>query len=442
MLTLHTSPRFAPEKEYTFRVVLGEMLGVDYRVEFAEGEKNYRLCLPNGATLVLEDHFFEQKNEADYLRAEHVPNKIEWADSPFGPENLAVVFGHNHFTIKEKEARCGLDIFASAFFMLTRWEEYAQPDRDAHGRFPAEKSLAVRADFLHRPVLNEWANLLWQLLQRLGWQQPRPQRQFQISLSCDVDHPRLWWSAAARWKTVAGAIFRRGDWGEARYWLSMPERLSGVPRDPYDVFDAWFDFFAEKNLCAQFNFLGERPRTSDCWYPLRHPFVQDLMQKIAARGHHIGFHPSYEAFENQAVFARELASLRAVAPVEITSGRQHYLRFAAPATWRAWAEAGLREDSTLGYAEAEGFRCGICHDFPVFDFLARRALPLREKPLVAMDVTLAQYRRYTPAQALERLARLRHEVEKHGGDFTILWHNSSWHTPTWESWQGVFERII
>jgi hypothetical protein len=438
LLTLHTSPRFAPEKEYIFHVLLREMLGVDYRVAFSEGEKNYRLCLPNGAELVVEDHFFEQKDEADYLRAEHIPNKIEWADSPFGQENFAMVFGHNLFIVKEKEARSGLDVFASAFFMLARWEEFAQPGRDVHGRSPAEKSLAARADFLHRPVVNEWADLLWQLLQRLGWESPRPQRQFRVSFSCDVDHPRLWWSAAARWKTVAGAIFRRGDFREAKYWLS----LSGARRDPYDVFDAWLDFFAEKNRVAQFNFLGERPRTSDCWYPLRHPFVQDLMQKIAARGHRIGFHPSYEAFENQAVFERELASLRAVSPVEITSGRQHYLRFAAPTTWRAWAAAGLREDSTLGYAEAEGFRCGICHDFPVFDFLARRALPLREKPLVAMDVTMALYRRYTPAQALERLARLRRETEKHGGDFTILWHNSSWHTPAWELWKAVFWEIL
>jgi hypothetical protein len=269
LLTLHTSPRFAPEKEYIFHVLLREMLGVDYRVAFSEGEKNYRLCLPNGAELVVEDHFFEQKDEADYLRAEHIPNKIEWADSPFGQENFAMVFGHNLFIVKEKEARSGLDVFASAFFMLARWEEFAQPGRDVHGRSPAEKSLAARADFLHRPVVNEWADLLWQLLQRLGWESPRPQRQFRVSFSCDVDHPRLWWSAAARWKTVAGAIFRRGDFREAKYWLS----LSGARRDPYDVFDAWLDFFAEKNRVAQFNFLGERPRTSDCWYPLRHPFV-------------------------------------------------------------------------------------------------------------------------------------------------------------------------
>ena len=38
-------------------------------------------------------------------------------------------------------------------------------------------------------------------------------------------------------------------------------------------------------------------------------------------------------------------------------------------------------DSTLSYADKEGFRCGVCYDFPVFDFLERRQLKLREFPL-------------------------------------------------------------
>lgn len=326
--------------------------------------------------------------------------------------------------------------------MLTRWEEtHSEVERDAHGRFPAEKSAAWQQGFLHRPVVNEWADWLWQELVRLGWRGERKRREFKISVSCDVDHPRLWWSVTDRAKTLAGAVFKRGDFQEAKYWLNRPGWNSDL-HDPYDVFDEWMDFFEKNGLVAQFNFMGERPYWSNCWYPLRHPFVQGLMEKIAARGHGIGFHPSYEAFENQEMFEQELASLREISPVGITSGRQHYLRFDAPRTWQMWEAAGLREDSTLGYPEAEGFRCGICHDFPVFDTKQRKMLSLREKPLLAMDVTLAQYRRYTPEQAAESLAQLRREVEKHGGDFTLLWHNSSWNTPFWEDWKAVFHDFL
>ncbi|MBL7776018.1 MAG: polysaccharide deacetylase family protein, partial [Saprospiraceae bacterium] len=193
---------------------------------------------------------------------------------------------------------------------------------------------------------------------------------------------------------------------------------------------------------AQFNFLGERPKTADCYYPIQHPAVVDLFKKIDRRGHRIGFHPSREAFSDPRVFELELGSLRAASPQPVLHGRHHYLCFSAPDTWQRWAEAGLESDSTLGYPEQSGFRCGMCQSFPVFNFLTRKELPLREQPLMAMEATLAQYNRYTPGQALERLQALRREVERHGGEFSLLWHNSSWNTYFWAPWQRVFLEFL
>ncbi|MBC7777285.1 MAG: polysaccharide deacetylase family protein [Phycisphaerae bacterium] len=418
MLTVRTSEHWRPEKEYSFHVLLHEMLGVDYCVEYHMGNEHI-LRLPNGRELSIEDWF--SKLESSDLHAFQNKFSGSWLPNPQIPKSPNPPFP---------------DFFAATFYMLTRWEE-TNPKiaRDIHGRFPANQSLSWKQGFLHRPVVNEWADLLWEALVRLGWHGERKQRKFQISMSCDVDHPRLWWSAAERGKTLAGAIFKRSDLQEACYWL---KNHIFRKNDPYDVFDEWLDLFEKNNITAQFNFIGERPRSSDCWYPLRHPFVKNLMAKITKRSQKIGFHPSYEAFDNQEVFNRELTSLQKVSPVDITAGRQHYLRFAAPKTWQMWEIAGLKEDSTLGYPEAEGFRCGICHDFPVFDTEQRKMLKLREKPLIAMDVTLAQYRCYTPEQASEKLAQLRSVVEKHGGDFTLLWHNSSWNTPFWAAWKSVF----
>jgi len=416
MLTVLTSKLFQPEKEYIFHVLLHEMLGLEYVVEYGRGGLHI-IRLPNGAELKIEDWFAEME----------LPESSKLSGSFCPP--VAHQFNNDPNS----------DLFVIAFVLLTRWEETQNVERDAYGRFPAVKSLAWKQGFLHRPVVNEWADWLWEALVRLGWPGERKQRPFQISISCDVDHPRLWWSNADRAKTIAGAIFKRGDINEAAYWV---KNHAFKQKDPYDVFDEWLDLFERNNLHAQFNFMGERPRSSDCWYPIRHPFVNKLMTKIAERGHGIGFHPSYEAFESQEVFNRELESLRQVSPFEITSGRQHYLRFSAPKTWQMWEAAGLQEDSTLGYPEAEGFRCGICHDFPVFDTKQRKMLNLREKPLIAMDVTLALYRRYTPEQSAEHLLQLRHTVEKYGGDFTLLWHNSSWNSPFWEDWKAVFLSFV
>ena len=421
MIRIITSPCWQPEKEYVFHVLLREMLGLEYRVEY-ESVAGQALYLPNGKVLEIEDWF----------------PILDASDNREFPIRLSGSWLVNSSLPQSSNSPIP-DLFAASFFLLTRWEEKASISRDVHGRFPAKESVAWKHGFLNRPVVNEWVDWLWEHLVRCGWQGARKKRQFKLSVSCDVDHPRLWWSKAEWVKTLGGAIFKRMDLKEAGYWL---RNNVFSKKDPYDVYDEGLDLFEKNNIVAQFNFMGDRPRSSDCWYPLQHPFVQGLIRKIADRGHKIGFHPSYEAFDSQEVFERELASLRKISPIEISSGRQHYLRFDAPQTWQMWEAAGLQEDCTLGYPEAAGFRCGICHDYPVFDTIQRKMLNLREKPLLAMDITLALYRGYTPEKASAILSALRSEVEKHGGDFTILWHNSSWNTAFWEDWKAVFHDFI
>jgi peptidoglycan/xylan/chitin deacetylase (PgdA/CDA1 family) len=411
MLLVCTSEQFQPEKEYILHVLLGEMLGIAYRVEYKPGDRHV-LQLPNGSELIIKDGFPDLHRMG--LEGWQMPAEGDWNPSTFDP-------------------------FATAFYLLTRSEERQIMTRDKHGRFPVAQSLAWKHGFLQRPVVNEWADRIWDALLRLGWKGERKSRQFRMSISCDVDHPRLWWSEFDRLKTLAGAVFKRGDLQEAGYWF---KNHMFRQKDPYDVFDEWMDLFEKNGHKAQFNFMGQRPASSDCWYPLNHSFIKNLITKMTARGHTIGFHPSYEAFEDQEAFKRELASLQDISPVEIVAGRQHYLRFSVPETWKMWEGSGLKEDSTLGYPEQVGFRAGICHDYPVFDLETRKMLRLREKPLIAMDVTLAQYQQLTPQQALESLLQLRKTVEKHQGDYTLLWHNSSWNSPFWENWKAVFRSMV
>ncbi len=440
MLIITTAPAFQAEKSYACTVLLGELLGLPWEIRFLPGVEHYRLKLPNGATLIVEDHFFGKQTDETYLRPTNVPDTAVLLDHPFEPgSDVAGVHGRAFFSQTDREMTCGIDLFASAFFMLTRWEEHVRPERDGFGRFPAAAALAVRAGFLDRPVVHEYADLLWQMLVRLGWEQPRKITTAHFHLSCDVDHPRLWWSPADRLRTLGGSFFQRKQPRETAWWL---QNHLFSRRDPYDVFEAWMDFSEKKGIVSHFNFLGERPESFDCYYPLRHPFVRNLIRRISERGHIVGFHPSREAHADAAVFERELASLRQIAPQPVTTGRQHYLCCSTPNTWQRWADAGMTWDSTLGYPEAEGFRCGMCRDFPVFNILTRQTLALREKPLIAMDVTLARYRGYTPDQALERLLHLRRQVDKHGGEFVLLWHNSSWNDYFWKDWRRVYEAFV
>jgi hypothetical protein len=121
--------------------------------------------------------------------------------------------------------------------------------------------------------------------------------------------------------------------------------------------------------------------------------------------------------------------------------RQHYLRFRAPGTWGAQSASGFHADSTLGFAEHEGFRNGACHPFLAFDLDARRALPLWEVPLHVMDGTLQQYRAFDAAASGVRIRELRDVVADQHGVYTVLVHNIISDRHDYPGWAAIFASL-
>ncbi|MDR5569615.1 polysaccharide deacetylase family protein [Paenibacillus larvae] len=142
-------------------------------------------------------------------------------------------------------------------------------------------------------------------------------------------------------------------------------------------------------------------------------------------------HPSYHTYLHPYQIKREYERLRQVCEEEkicqqIWGGRQHYLRWSAPATWQVWEDAGLQYDSTVGYADRPGFRCGICREYPVFNLQTRRKLKLKERPLLVMEQSLLNksYLGMEEEKAFSHILRIASVCKRHNGQFTLLWHNS------------------
>jgi hypothetical protein len=121
-------------------------------------------------------------------------------------------------------------------------------------------------------------------------------------------------------------------------------------------------------------------------------------------------------------------------------GRQHYLRCKVPTTWRNCEQVGLVYDSSMGYADYEGFRCGTCHPFRPFDVEQNREMKITEVPLIVMDQTLRRYRKLSPDQAEEQIMQLAKRCKRVGGTFTLLWHNSSL-VGEWQTWEATYRRV-
>ena len=371
---------------------------------------------------------------------EQAPNSLDWLrpgdvvplDSKIALDRIPVLFwgaGNKHGEKPFAELREDgavvfyADIIAAVFFMLSRWEETVVPTRDEHERFPSIASVAYRQGFLDRPIVDEYALILREWLKALlpGWEPKR--RAFGVKLSHDIDRLRWFphWREAAR--TFGGDLLKRHS--PRRAWQTAL-RATFPSRDP---FFQGVDFLAglshEHGLGNDaFYFMAAEPGPMENKYKLNSPLLRRCIDGLRQRGFEIGLHPGYGTFNNPEQLAAEKARLDAVLGETHYGGRQHYLRFQVPDTWRHWEQVGLAYDSTLAFADHEGFRCGTCHPFRPFDVQQDRELNLWEHPLIVMDRTLLNYRGLAPAQAVERVLQLARRCKSVEGDLILLWHNS------------------
>ncbi len=339
--------------------------------------------------------------------------------------------------VRELRATIHYDILGLTYWMLTRSEEVGRMDLDIHQRFPATSSHAYQCGYLERPIVDEWLSILGQVMQRLWPQLRLKQHKFSIKVSHDVDSPSLYgfkpWSTIGR--MMVGHILKRRDFKAfmTAPYVKLASRTQLHPADPCNTFGWLMDVSEANNLKSAFYFIcGRTDKARDADYEPDHPVIRSLMGSIHERGHEIGLHPSYGTYQKPELIRQEALRLKRICAEEgieqsMWGGRMHYLRWEHPTTLRAWVDAGMDYDSTLGYADRPGFRCGTCFDYPAFDPIAQQMLTLRVHPLVMMECTVIDsiYLGLGVTEAAVEKARLlKSRCQQLGGCFTVLWHNS------------------
>jgi hypothetical protein len=328
------------------------------------------------------------------------------------------------------------DIFGLTYWMLARIEEIGRNDLDSYGRFPATSSHAFQHGYLNRPVVDEWFYLLQQVIERQWPGIVLRRHRFQMQVSHDVDRPSLYafktWGVIGR--MMAGHLLKRLNPKAflAAPYIRIATRKQLMDTDPYNTFDWLMDVSEDAGLQSAFYFVcGKTCPKMDPEYAIEHPAICSLLRKIHQRGHEIGLHPSYQSYKNPEVIKKELTKLKNICAregiiQENYGGRTHYLRWTNPITLRALNDAGLSYDSSLGYADRPGFRCGTCFEYPGFDAERSEILNLRIRPLIAMETTMlaSQYMGLgTRASALEKFEQLKRACQALEGCFRLLWHN-------------------
>lgn len=423
---------YTSEQGYVVKCIMADFLGLAFETAHA-AIPCVKIHDGTGRELTIEADLFTRPSHTWLTRASLPHEPLSWCNvSDLGARllhnPLPVLYGSPSFTHDDRSIHIGIDVFGGAFFFLSGLQEAVEQSVDAYGRFPVTEALASRYGILHRPVVDEYVELLWACLQRLWPSMRRRPRTFRQNLTHDVDHLRF---SLAR--ATAGDLRRRrldralSDLG---LWLAVK---SGRAADPYDTFDLLMKISEAAGVSSTFYFITRWTHPAyDMSYVFDRRATRSLLQGIAARGHSIGLHASYNAHRSPAQIAKELRALkRACGAVGVRQerwgSRQHYLRWRTPGSFQNCEDGGLDYDSTLGHADAVGFRCGTCHEFPTFNLSTAKELRLRERPLIAMDCTVMDpdfQNLGTSATAFDCLKSLKDTCRHYQGEFTILWHNN------------------
>ena len=435
-----------PELQYSLDIIFKQFLGLDYQfqkepveyIEISQPNDKKKLSLNADFFNIIEKHWLSPKSMPVTPLKQWQVKDDHQAVNLVEP-SVPIIYGKSGFKqIDKNHWHLGLDIFGSSFFMLSRYEEAIITGRDKHDRFPASASLAYQEGFLDRPIVNEYLEILWYCLKKLWSQLKRRQHQFQMRVSCDVDH--LYQCSAnkltSQIRHIAGdLIIRKSPLLALKSTLNYFFRKFGsYTFDSYYSNLIWIMKVNEVagNKVIFYFMAGQTDKNMDGCYQLDEPIVRQVMRQMAERGHQIGLHPSYQTYKSQKQLHKEADNLRRVMKEEGVSqqsigSRQHYLRWDSFLTPNNIENTNITHDSTLGFAEQQGFRCGTCYDYTMYDLSSRMKLNLTQYPLTLMEGTLLSSRYQNTKKEklfLQKSSVLINHIKHYDGMFTLLWHNS------------------
>ncbi len=344
------------------------------------------------------------------------------------------------FPVYRKETKLPFDVFAAAFYFVSRYEEYMPYRKDEYGRYTAHESFAYKHGFLQKPIINIWAYDLVSIIQQHYPDFVPNFQQFQYIPTYDVDQAWSYYEKGIT-RNIGGLL--RNIWQFDLQKIGQRFRvLIGREKDPFDTFDYQFELQKQYNLKPIYFILFAQLGPFDKNISPSNNTFRALIKSLADKAH-IGIHLSYASNENPDLIKSESKDLENVIKVEITRSRQHYLKLHLPETYRNLLALDLMDDYTMGYAAEPGFRAGICTPFYFYDLDYETETKLQVFPFAVMDGTLRDYRDVGIEEAKAIIQSLIYEVKAVNGTFISLWHNESLSDQDrWKGWREVYSYLL
>lgn len=406
MLLIHTQ-KVTSRIDYAFKHICTRILGV--KVEF---------------TSVIEQFIAHQGPKISYgkqpmgnevfIHAHGLLNQegFEDVDSTVYPWDETIGF----FPAIERSV-IPFDIFAAAFYLLTRYEEYVPHLKDALGRFPAEESLAYKEKFLKQPVVDIWAYRFKELMLERFPDMTFTDRSYEVHHLVAVTTPFAY-ANRGFFRNFSG-FFR--DLGKFRFkrMVSRSKVLLKLRKDPFDTFNWMINTIKRsKGRLSVFFLLGEGYTYREDINSRRENYR--LLVKLVGDYTEVGLLFSYHSLGNEARLKEEKKTIEELTHRELKCALNDQLVVNLPHNYRTLLEVEVNKDMTMVYENQLGFRAGTCTPFLFYDLDHEIKTPLVLHPVAGCTTAL---KGLTTGEREHEIHQLRDQVKAVDGTLSLLFTN-------------------
>lgn len=333
------------------------------------------------------------------------------------------------------------DVFAAAFYLITRYEEYLPHAKDSYGRFAHTESLAYKHQFLYQPLVDLWMQHFHVLIQSVYPNYTIPKHQFSYVPTYDIDIAYAY-KGKGVWRQIAAigmdVVKQRFNTIKERFAV-----LRGITKDPFDVYDWLTEYHQRYQLQPIYFFLLAKARAKyDKNIAPNNKLVKKLIQSIQQQ-YKIGIHPSWQSHNDETMLQWEKLKLAAIAQQTISTSRQHYIQFTLPYTFRCLLAAGITNDYSMGYGSINGFRASYTNSFYWYDVMKEEQTALLLHPFCYMEANSFFEQGYTADQARAELQHYHDIVKSVDGQLITIFHNHFiTEQPQWLAWRNMYADFL
>lgn len=340
------------------------------------------------------------------------------------------------FQVSDKSS-LPFDIFSATFYLLSRYEEYLPHVKDNLGRYPANESLGVKNDFLLQPVVDIWAIKFQGVLSNAFPDLLIPKRTMRIHSLVEASQPFAY-AHKGPLRSIIGYFreltsFKLKDLGQ------RTQVLLRLRRDPYDTFK-WIVTTSRKSKAhlTLFFLLGENPEFEENLNTQRNRFTSLI--KYLADYTKVGLLFSAESSVHYHLLRSEKRRMEAIVHRDLEQAMNARFLVNLPDIYRSFVELEVKNDYTMVYEDAPGFRAGTCTPFLFYDLDFEIKTPLTIHPIA---LSTAAFTESTNDEIIKTFNYALKQVELVGGTFSMVFSNQNFSfTDGNKIWRDLFSDTL